>query len=135
MIRVEIIDSSPVFLLGLVQVLSDSGIRVLAARTSPGDAMSWPADAVLVDPDAVPDSATEYIAERARSAAVLVMCVGPGDPDAERFLSAGAAGVFSKTEPGDVLVRAVRSITTPAGWPEREPANRPGIDAPRSAEQ
>ena len=125
MIRVEIVDSSPVFLVGLVQTLSNAGIKVLDARTSPQQRTAWLADAVLLDPDVLPDHEVEtYIASRARSSAVLVMC-GERPRDTARYLRGGASGVVSKREPGEVIVEAVHTVTAARRWPAQQPVPVP----------
>src|SRR5690349_8999928 len=113
MIRVDIIDSSPIFMVGLVRILSDAGIRVLGAKHTVDEQVSWLADAIIVDPDVFANQPTDvfsYISERARSVAVLVLCAQPR-PDADRYLAVGASAVVSKQEPSPVLVRTIRNIT------------------------
>jgi DNA-binding NarL/FixJ family response regulator len=113
MIRVGIIDSSPVFLIGLSQVLAADGIRVVDVRTSPDGKAPWPADAVLVDTDALAGlDELEYVSRCSKSMAVLVMS-GDRTPDEQRYLDAGAAGVISKRTPGPGIVSAVRAAVAP----------------------
>jgi DNA-binding NarL/FixJ family response regulator len=110
-IRVDILDSSPVFLVGLEQILSDAGIKVIGARTSPSEPMSWLADAALIDPDALPAmESLDYIEETAKSTAVVVLVSKPSE-DVASFLRVGAVGVISKREPREALVNAVRAAT------------------------
>jgi DNA-binding NarL/FixJ family response regulator len=111
-IRTDILVSSPLFLVGLVQTLNDAGIKVVAARTSPNEEPSWLADAVLIDVDALcpPDDLT-HITEAAKNSAVLVLnndSAGGGTP----YLRAGASGVISKRESGERIVRAVRAVAS-----------------------
>lgn len=118
MIRVDILDSSPIFTVGLVRILSDAGIRVLGAKNTAEEPVSWLADAIIVDPDVFVNSSKNLltdvftcISQWARSAAVLVLCSQP-NPDADPYLAVGASAVVSKQEPSPVLVRAIRSITS-----------------------
>jgi DNA-binding NarL/FixJ family response regulator len=111
MIGVDILDSSPVFLIGLVRILSENGIRVLGARTSPGERMCRSADAYLIDPAALcPAEVLDHIAERARSAAVLVLVTSP-PPAPDEYLRAGASGVVSKRESPAAILTAVHAVT------------------------
>jgi DNA-binding NarL/FixJ family response regulator len=128
-IRVEILDSSPIFLIGLVQILSEFGIKVLGANTVLGQ-VSWLADAVLIDPEALsPHDDLRYIAELAKTTAVVVLCSRiPADRD--RYLEAGACAVISKREPGEALVAAIRAATA-GGTPPR-PTGTVTADAERS---
>lgn len=114
MIRTDVLASSPIFLVGLVHTLTDAGIKVVAARTSPDEAPSWLADALLIDVDAIhPADRVGYIAEAASCTAVLVL-----DNDATSaygaYVRGGATGVISKRESGDCLVQAVRAVASGA---------------------
>jgi len=127
-IRTDVLVSSPMFLVGLVHTLTNAGIKVVAARSSPDQEPSWLADAVLIDIDALspPDDLT-HITETARSTAVLVLDNHAiTDDDAAAYLRAGASGVISKREPGDRIVGAVRAVTAGErycpGEPEAPPA-------------
>lgn len=132
MIRVEILDSSPIFTVGLVRILSDAGIRVLGAKHSLDEQISWLADAVIVDPDIfgcvgerTPDNddnlsvVCSCISDWARSAAVLVLCA-QSCPDPDPFLAAGASAVVSKQEPSPVLVQTIHDITAAPRQPHWE---------------
>lgn len=113
MVRVDIIDSSPVFLIGLTQVLAADGIRVVGTRTSPDQQVSWLADAVLIDTDALTGTdALGYVHRCSKSMAVLVISDGPA-PDGQRYLEAGAAAVISRRTPGPDIVGAVRAAVAP----------------------
>lgn len=115
MIRVDIIDSSPVFLIGLSHVLAADGIRVVGARTSPAERMSWLADAMLVDAEALAHmDALGYVNRCSRSMAVLVLSGDPV-PEGRRWLDAGAATVLSRRTPGQGIVDAVRTAVAPRG--------------------
>ncbi|MEU4244938.1 response regulator transcription factor [Actinoplanes sp. NPDC026619] len=121
MIRVEILDSSPIFLAGLIRILSDEGIKVMSAGTQPDAAPSWLADAVLVDPDAlVQDEVCPYIAQRSQTAAILILCA-QDSPRVEHYLACGASGIISKQVPGSVLIEAIRTVAAASRWPAGEP--------------
>jgi DNA-binding NarL/FixJ family response regulator len=109
-IRVDILISSPIFLVGLIHTLSGAGIKIVAIRSSFEVEPSWLADAVIIDADAVavPEQ-LEHIREIARCTAVLVLT---DDVDIKPYLYAGAAGVVSKTVTGDCIVNAIRTVTS-----------------------
>jgi DNA-binding NarL/FixJ family response regulator len=113
-IRTDVLVSSPIFLVGLVHTLTDAGIKVVAARTSPDEEPSWLADALLVDVDALspPDDLTQ-ITEAAKCTAVLVLHNDMAS-DGATYLRAGASGVISKRESGERIVRAVHAVTSGA---------------------
>jgi DNA-binding NarL/FixJ family response regulator len=110
------------YLVGLVQTLTDAGIKVVATRTSPGEEPSWLADALVIDEDALsrPEDLS-YITEAARGMAVLILTNDDG-PHSGQFLRAGASGVISKRESGDRIVQAMRAITSGGkfGYSDRE---------------
>jgi DNA-binding NarL/FixJ family response regulator len=111
MIRVDILVSSPIFLLGLVHTLTGAGIRVVAERMSPDEEPSWLADAVLIDADALSSPFNlGYITTAATSAAVLVL--HDALTDSTKYLEAGAAGVISKRESVERLVGAVKTVAS-----------------------
>lgn len=105
MIRIDVLVSSPIFLLGLTQVLNEAGIKVVATRTSPDEEPSWLADATLIDTDALnPPHHLTHIAETAKCAAVLVFTT---DTDHAAYLGAGASGVINKRETGEYILSLI----------------------------
>jgi DNA-binding NarL/FixJ family response regulator len=113
-IRTDILVTSPIFLVGLVQTLTTAGIKVVAARTSPEQEPSWLADAVLIDVDALasPDD-LDHITQAARCTPVLVLA-NKQATHTDAYLEAGAAGVVSKSASGERIVQAVRAVTSGA---------------------
>ncbi|MGL5865734.1 MAG: helix-turn-helix transcriptional regulator [Dermatophilaceae bacterium] len=111
MIRIDILVSSPVFLVGLVDTLSSAGVRVIAARTSPDDKPSWLADAMLIDVDVLdmPEHDLTYITDAARSVPVLVLD-NKAVPDTARYLGVGAAGVITKRASAERIVCAIHLV-------------------------
>jgi DNA-binding NarL/FixJ family response regulator len=146
-IRTDILVSSPIFLVGLVQILTDAGIKVVAVRTSPEIEPSWLADAALIDVDALcPADDLTHITEAARCTPVLVLdneLTTQPTTEADMYLRAGASGVISKREPGETLIAAVRAVTsgitlhsaeTAPTRPQQEPDPAP-VEQPESANQ
>jgi DNA-binding NarL/FixJ family response regulator len=125
-IRVGIIDNSPVFVVGLAQIFSAAGIKVVGASTESQDSRSWLADALLVDPAAVPPTDLDrYLAERSREYPVLVMCADfPAEP--ARYLRCGVSAVMTKREPAEALIEAVQAVAAIHPAPVRRlvPAHR-----------
>jgi DNA-binding NarL/FixJ family response regulator len=120
-IRIDVLASSPIFLVGLVHTLTDAGIKVVATRTSPQDEPSWFADVVLIDVDTLsPPADLAPIAQAASRTAVLVLH-DAAPSAAETYLRAGASGVVSKRDSGEYLVQVVRAVTSgarvrPSAW-------------------
>jgi DNA-binding NarL/FixJ family response regulator len=111
-IRTDILVSSPIFLIGLVQTLNSAGIKVVAARTSPDEEPSWLADAALIDADALslPDDLA-HVTEAAKCTAVLVLLNSATATEGGVYFRAGASGVISKRESGERIVTAVQAVT------------------------
>jgi DNA-binding NarL/FixJ family response regulator len=111
MISIDVLVSSPVFLTGLIRVLADSDITVIATRTSPVERPSSQADAIVIDSDALtPPHDVSYIREMSRSAKVLVL-YSELERERDMYVRAGAAGAVSKLESCESIVRAVRAVT------------------------
>lgn len=107
MIRVGILDTSPIFLAGLVEVLSDAGIKVLDAGTSPTTRMPRPADAYLLDPDALPSGQVlSRIAALARHMPIIVMQSGEA-LDHASFTDAGVSLFISRSASKEVFIDAI----------------------------
>ncbi|MER7455856.1 response regulator transcription factor [Micromonospora sp. NPDC126480] len=128
-IRTDLVISSPIFLVGLVEVLNSAGIKVVAVRDSPDEEPSWLADAALIDIDALtPTESLSQIATTARTTAVLVLVNGTAQD--RGYLGAGACGVISKRESRARIVEAIHAVTAgycvgPDGITKRPAAERP----------
>jgi DNA-binding NarL/FixJ family response regulator len=129
-IQVAILDSSPIFLIGMVHLLSAQGMQVVDAKTPPCEGMIWHADAVLLDVNALVDVHT-HIAAQARSAPVVVVCDNPLPPaEEDALLRHGATLVISRCATGAEVVAAVRSVAS-AARPLPAPAPLPGGNTTR----
>src|SRR4051794_7260790 len=130
MIRTDLLISAPCFLMGLSQILTEAGMRIVAVRTSPDQEPSWLADAALIDADAVPGPDLGVITETAKSMSVLVL-TNEGDHNGEVYRRAGAAGVVNKSEAGPRIVRAVQLVTaSTCGCAAPAPARTVPVAAP-----
>jgi DNA-binding NarL/FixJ family response regulator len=127
-IRTDILVSSPIFLIGLVQTLTNAGIKVVAVRSTPDEEPSWLADAVLIDADAlVPPDDLTHITETGKSTSVLVLN-NEAAPDGSAYFRAGASGVISKRASGEHIVEAVRAVTSGASFDPGDRAGRPVVE-------
>jgi DNA-binding NarL/FixJ family response regulator len=109
-IRVDVVDRSPVFITGLVQILSETGIRVGLAQTSLDRSIRRRADALILDSEAVAhQDLNAVIAELVGHTAVVVVCPEP-PVDTGVYLRAGATAVVSKQDSGQTLVETVRAV-------------------------
>ncbi|MET8468665.1 response regulator transcription factor [Streptomyces sp. NPDC006422] len=130
MLRIDALINSPVYLVGLTQVLSAAGIAIVSTRSSSTEPVSWLADATLVDEDALDMSdSLEDIAAAARTTPVLVLLNSWSLP-AEEYLRAGAVGVIHKRQSSESLVAALHTVTAgdqvlPEGHPAECPSERP----------
>jgi DNA-binding NarL/FixJ family response regulator len=124
-IRTDVLVSSPIFRMGLVQILTDAGIKVVSIRTSPTEEPSWLAHAALIDADVLsPPDELSHITETARCTPVLALY---DDRTAQRdaYLRAGASVVVSKRSPGERIIDAVQAVTSGARMSTGERAEQP----------
>lgn len=112
MIRIDILVTSPIFRIGLVQVLTGAGLKVVAERTSPDEELSWLADVALIDVDCLTSPASlAHITEVARSTPVVVLDEKQ-TPDSSTYLRAGAAGVVSRVESQERILEALHAAAS-----------------------
>lgn len=111
MIRVDLLVRSPVFLVGLVQTVTDAGMRVVGTRSSPSIAHSWLADVVLIDADALVEADHSHINMTATTSTVLVLNAGKHDA-VETYIRAGAAGALDSLASCECIVQAVHVVTS-----------------------
>jgi DNA-binding NarL/FixJ family response regulator len=133
MIRVEVLDSSPVYLCGLAQVLPRDGIEIVGMRSTPYQNLAVTADAYLMDACALqllgPDG-TQYVSRAAQLCPVLVL-IPTRDYLIQAYLNAGATGSVSKQDDVNTLIEAIRAVARPAvapAWAVPEQAARPGTE-------
>jgi DNA-binding NarL/FixJ family response regulator len=131
MIRIEVLDSSPVYLCGLAQLLPRDGIEIIGMRNVPGEELALAADVYLVDAwtlQQLGDEASCYVARAAHRCSVLILTPTRDFP-VHAYLSMGAVGSVSKQEDAHTLARAIRCAARPA----RGPAARAAEGTPASA--
>jgi DNA-binding NarL/FixJ family response regulator len=110
-IRIDLLVTSPILLVGLIQTLTSAGMKVVAARTSPDQEPSWLADTVLIDIDALPSPEDlTLITHAAKSTPVLVL-TNKQALSGTAYLRAGASGTISKCETPERIVAAVCAVS------------------------
>jgi DNA-binding NarL/FixJ family response regulator len=125
MIRVEVLDSSPVYLCGLAKVLPRDGIEIVGMRCVPYDELALAADVYLMDTCALQvlgEEASLYVCQAAQQCKVLILTPIRDFP-VNNYMDMGAAGMVSKQEDANTLARAIRATAHPetnSGFADRE---------------
>jgi DNA-binding NarL/FixJ family response regulator len=128
MIRVDILDSCPVFMVGLERILTANGFTVVGARDEPDIKPEFPPDVSLIDPTVVGEQHTgEYVGGLTARALLLVDVVGQPWTG---LLSPDVLGVVSRRDKTRTILDAIRSVA--AGIPWSRPA-APDDDAKNAA--
>src|SRR5687768_14491855 len=113
MVRVAILDTCPVFMHGLADLLSGEGMTIVATTVSPAESGLRRADLLLVDPEAVNRlDVAGYVAECAVTQTVLVLAAHAPDEYVDALIHAGATAVIGRREPVDAMVRAIRTAVS-----------------------
>jgi DNA-binding NarL/FixJ family response regulator len=111
MIRVCIVERSPVFLAGLVEIFSRDGFQVSAARTTSTEGLAWRTDVLVLDPGALHEVSMEDFALATVKIAPVLVLLPPGDgASVERYLRAGVAGFVDRTADVVTVREAVRTV-------------------------
>jgi DNA-binding NarL/FixJ family response regulator len=108
-IRADVFALCPIYRMGLVYLLRQSGITVLAAKDWPkDDRPSMFADAMVIDAETLTGHHLASVTQIRTDTPVLVVNT---DPTARpNLLCVGASAVIEKGEPVDRIVEAVRSV-------------------------
>jgi DNA-binding NarL/FixJ family response regulator len=111
MIRVDILERSPIFLLGLMDLFTRNGFEVSAARTSSLDGRSWRTDVFVVDPGAIHGATFEEFAYgMAKIGPILLTLDTVNDAALECYLRAGVTGVVGRAANSDTVLEATRVV-------------------------
>lgn len=117
MIRVVVADDHPVFRDGLVSVLADRGVEVVAVVADGEAAVAAVAehdpDVVLMDlamPGLTGVEATRRVVAQSPRTAVLVVTMNSDDESVFAALKAGARGYLVKEAAADDIARAVQTL-------------------------
>ncbi len=111
-VQIEVLESSPVFLRGLIQVLDDRGVEISQARTTPDIDDEVLADMYLIDVFAlleIGELAIAYVARMAQRCRVVILTPTRAF-DASPFLDAGAVGSVSKQDGAEALVDSIQLV-------------------------
>lgn len=109
MIRVQIVETIPIYLIGLVSLYSQQEFEVAGIATSTSDHLSWRADVIIVDSQAVDTGLEKDALTRvARIAPVIVMADDVSDRFADQCAQAGAAAVIERTASATVVHETTR---------------------------
>ncbi|WP_018686065.1 DNA-binding response regulator [Actinokineospora enzanensis] len=104
MLTVEVIDNSPIYIVGLATVLATHGFCVRNGRHVPCRGAS--PDVFLVNPRVTRGGAPTFVANAVRLAPVLVLG-SEGEHDVQHCIDAGAAGTLHREASVDAVVAAI----------------------------
>jgi DNA-binding NarL/FixJ family response regulator len=112
-IHVDMVDTSPASLLGLKEIFESANITVVAARSQPPDTVSHGTDVLIIDLEALRplgSAAIQYVTEAVKKTSVVIMTNEPVHTSPSTYLAIGAAGVISKYEIPEILVKTIRQV-------------------------
>jgi DNA-binding NarL/FixJ family response regulator len=116
-IRVEVLDSSSVYLFGLVHLLPRDGIEIVRTHNTPQEELTSSADVYLVDActlEPLGVDAARYVSMAVERCPVLIL-TSTRDPRVQTYLDVGAAGCVSKQADVNTLVKAILGLDLRAG--------------------
>ncbi|ALG12502.1 hypothetical protein AOZ06_41595 [Kibdelosporangium phytohabitans] len=127
MIKVEIVNSVPIYARGLSSVLAAEGLVVTAVKTAHDSHGSPRADVLLVDPAMAKDMAVEeFVTAVSRSASVLLLVDDVDSETLATYAQAGAQGAVDRHSNVDKLVAAIHTVARGGQvWEDGEPAAQP----------
>jgi len=125
---IAICDTEAIAIEGLRSMLEQTeGLRVVAAETSLNDGMDAVRDLrpsiLLVDKAFGAHAIIDWLAAMRSigpKSSVIVWSGAISQPEALRFLQAGAAGVVRKTAPLATILKCLRTVASGANWMEEE---------------
>jgi DNA-binding NarL/FixJ family response regulator len=111
MLRVEIFDSSPIYLHGLKSALTSAGFSIIAASSSISAGFSWRADVFLVDPEVLDEGEVgQLVTLTAGTAPVLLVTHAEDWERLHGYARAGVRGAVDRRVDLPTLVEAVRTV-------------------------
>lgn len=119
MIRVEVLVSSPVYLVGLMHILNKARIAPVVANSSTDEDSVGRADVLLADAEALPADGVRRLTSLATYVPVLIVNYDC-ESGTDTYLLAGASAVIGRSDSADCIVRAVRAV---AAGVEAKPCN------------
>ncbi|MEV8517860.1 LuxR C-terminal-related transcriptional regulator [Dactylosporangium sp. NPDC051484] len=124
MTRIDILDASPVYLLGLANAVGRSTVGIVAVRRTLGDPPNPLVDLFVVDPVGLAGPVREHVAELAAQAPVLILTADPASADIAALCGPGVS-VTGKQADGPALVAAMAAAAAGAPLPRRSHAPEP----------
>jgi len=125
-IRIALLDDHPTVLWGLQKLIESASpqLTVVAVATCRAQLLSaleqQDADIVLLDVDLGPENGLDMLPElRARGTKVVILSGLRDSAIQEQAMLAGASGFLRKTEPADVILRAIDCVHRGQIWLDR----------------
>lgn len=123
MIRIDILDSSPIFITGMRTIFTQAGFKVVGIRTDSNQKAAWAADLFIVDPRAIiHEEPVAFIGSISHLSPVLVI-LAPQAPDASFIRSlaeVGARGFLARNCPAHVLIEAVKTVANGSSFEDSD---------------
>lgn len=114
MIKIEIVEASPVYLHGLVAVFTAASMRVVSAQSSFGGEVSWQTDVLVVGADGIDVHGDVSLSEVARVTPMLLLTPAGTPEPVGGFPAAALSSTISRDVHTEVLVEAVRAVAAGA---------------------
>lgn len=114
-IRVAVLDRSPVYMYGLAHLLPRDGIEIVGMRNTPHENLAIAVDVYLMDTctlDLLGGEAVPYVSRAAEQCPVLIL-TPTHEVHVQSYLDVGATGTISKQEDLNTLVKAIRIAARP----------------------
>lgn len=128
-IRVLIVDDHITVLWGLGKLIESASpkMELVKAVTSGKDALAvlatQPPDVVLLDLDLGPDNGLQLLSLMREQAAVIIL-TGSRQISSEDLVLRGARGVIHKSEPAEVILKAIERVHQGDTWIDRSAMSR-----------
>jgi DNA-binding NarL/FixJ family response regulator len=118
MIRIGIVDRSPVFILGVAAVLTGRGMRVMGSTGLSAAFAGRHVDVLLVEPEALDQRESHTEVDRlSRLSRVLLIVNRLDDARIPGLVRIGGLGAVLKSSQPDELTDAVRAVAAGRLWP------------------
>ena len=113
MIRADLVSSSPIYMIGLTQILSNAGINILTSRSSPKDGrLTMLPDAHVIDADALSGRQDLTSITHVPIHAPILIVNMDGSEEPSRYIDAGAAGVLGRNTAPTRLIEVLCAVAT-----------------------
>jgi DNA-binding NarL/FixJ family response regulator len=121
-IKIHVVDGSPVHLIGLSSILAEGGVNVIAAEMRWDGRVSSRADLLMVDLQTLAGSSlSQLVSETVAVAPVILMAQNVDDDLVAHCVEVGVRGVIDRSAAPAVILHAVREVVNGGQyWGERE---------------